>query len=110
MVRQGDERPVRAPGAEPSTAPVAVWGAWPFHTRAVRGLRHAAATMETLVSVGVTASVTWSAYALFLGGAGAPGMRMPFTLVPSTADGPAHLYLEAAVGVPQFVLAGRYPL
>ncbi|GGU91925.1 hypothetical protein GCM10010260_28070 [Streptomyces filipinensis] len=35
-------------------------------------------------------------------------MRMPFTLVPSAADGPAHLYLEAAVGVPLFVLAGRY--
>ncbi|WP_369386909.1 heavy metal translocating P-type ATPase [Streptomyces sp. CG1] len=89
-------------------APVAVWGAWPFHVRALRGLRHAAATMDTLVSLGVTASFSWSAYALFLGGAGAPGMGMPFTLVPSATDGAAHLYLEAAVGVPLFVLAGRY--
>lgn len=90
------------------SAPVAVWGAWPFHRRAVRGLRHAAATMDTLVSLGVTASFSWSAYALFLGGAGAPGMRMPFSLVPSTSHGVAHLYLEAAVGVPLFVLAGRF--
>ncbi|KUN24986.1 carbonate dehydratase [Streptomyces antibioticus] len=90
-------------------APVAVWGAWPFHTRAVRGLRHSAATMDTLVSLGVIASFSWSAYALFLGGAGDPGMRMPFSLVPSAADdGVAHLYLEAAVGVPLFVLAGRF--
>ncbi|MFE9312266.1 heavy metal translocating P-type ATPase [Streptomyces sp. NPDC006706] len=89
------------------SAPVAVWGAWPFHLRAVRGLRHAAATMDTLVSLGVAASFSWSAYALFLGGAGAPGMRMPFSLVPSTSHGVAHLYLEAAVGVPLFVLAGR---
>jgi Cu+-exporting ATPase len=89
-------------------APVAVWGAWPFHTRAVRGLRHSAATMDTLVSLGVVASFTWSAYALFLGGAGAPGMRMPFSLVPSAPDGVAHIYLEAAVGVPLFVLAGRF--
>ncbi|GAA3787455.1 heavy metal translocating P-type ATPase [Streptomyces coacervatus] len=89
-------------------APVAVWGAWPFHTRAVRGLRHSAATMDTLVSLGVVASFSWSAYALFLGGAGAPGMRMPFSLVPSASDGLAHLYLEAAVGVPLFVLAGRF--
>ncbi|MFF8992648.1 heavy metal translocating P-type ATPase [Streptomyces sp. NPDC014983] len=89
-------------------APVAVWGAWPFHARAVRGLRHSAATMDTLVSLGVLASFSWSAYALFLGGAGEPGMRMPFTLLPSASDGAAHLYLEAAAGVPLFVLAGRF--
>ncbi|MEV6055091.1 heavy metal translocating P-type ATPase [Streptomyces sp. NPDC052107] len=89
-------------------APVAVWGASPFHVRAARGLRHAAATMDTLVSLGVVASFSWSVYALFLGGAGEPGMRMPLTLVPSVSDGAAHLYLEAAVGVPLFVLAGRF--
>ncbi|MEU6091364.1 heavy metal translocating P-type ATPase [Streptomyces sp. NPDC047085] len=89
-------------------APVAVWGAWPFHLRAVRGLRHSAATMDTLVSLGVAASFSWSAYALFLGGAGDPGMRMPFTLVPTASGGVAHIYLEAAVGVPLFVLAGRF--
>ncbi|MFI5663684.1 heavy metal translocating P-type ATPase [Streptomyces sp. NPDC051684] len=89
-------------------APVAVWGAWPFHQRALRGARHGAATMDTLVSLGVVASFSWSVYALFLGGAGRVGMRMPFTLVPSAADGTAHLYLEAAVGVPLFVLVGRF--
>ncbi|MFF5536439.1 heavy metal translocating P-type ATPase [Streptomyces cinerochromogenes] len=89
-------------------APVAVWGAWPFHARAVRGLRHPAATMDTLVSLGVVASFSWSAYALFLGGAGAPGMRMPFSLAPTASDGAAHLYLEAAVGVPLFVRTGRF--
>ncbi|MFD3419850.1 heavy metal translocating P-type ATPase [Streptomyces decoyicus] len=88
-------------------APVAVWGAAPFHARALRGLRHGAATMDTLVSLGVVASFTWSAYALFFGGAGAPGMTMPFSLLPAAGDGTAHLYLEAAVGVPLFVLAGR---
>ncbi|MGW5652928.1 heavy metal translocating P-type ATPase [Streptomyces humi] len=86
-------------------APVAVWSAWPFHERA---LRHATATMDTLVSLGVVASFSWSAYALFLGGAGDPGMRMPFSLVPSASDGVAHVYLEAAVSVPLFVLTGRY--
>ncbi|MGW6736426.1 heavy metal translocating P-type ATPase [Streptomyces sp. NPDC055013] len=90
------------------SAPVAVWSAWPFHVRALRGLRHSTATMDTLVSLGVVASFSWSAYALFLGGAGAPGMRMPFSLLPSASDGIAHVYLEAAVGVPLFVLAGRF--
>lgn len=89
-------------------APVAVWGARPFHERALRGLRHSAATMDTLVSLGVAASFAWSAYALLLGGAGDPGMRMPFSLVPDATDGVPHIYLEAAVGVPLFVLAGRF--
>ncbi|OKJ63753.1 carbonate dehydratase [Streptomyces sp. CB02009] len=90
-------------------APVAAWGAWPFHVRAWRGLRHSASTMDTLVSLGVVASFGWSAYALFLGGAGEPGMRMPFTLAPGAApDGMAHVYLEATVGVPLFVWAGRF--
>ncbi|MFE7563279.1 heavy metal translocating P-type ATPase [Kitasatospora sp. NPDC057500] len=86
--------------------PVVSWGSAGFHRRARQGLRHAAATMDTLVSLGVVASFGWSAYALLFGGAGAIGMRMPFSL---TADGggAAHVYLEAAVGVPLFVLAGR---
>ncbi|MEV7599819.1 heavy metal translocating P-type ATPase [Kitasatospora sp. NPDC089797] len=86
--------------------PVVTWGSAGFHRRAGQGLRHAAATMDTLVSLGVIASFGWSGYALFFGGAGQLGMRMPFSL---TADGggTAHVYLEAAVGVPLFVLAGR---
>ncbi|MFF7009374.1 heavy metal translocating P-type ATPase [Streptomyces fimicarius] len=90
------------------TAPVATASAWPFHRRALSGLRHSTATMDTLVSLGVLASFGWSAYALFLGGAGMPDMRMPFSLVPSASDGMAHVYLEAAVGVPLFVLLGRF--
>ncbi|MEV7437849.1 heavy metal translocating P-type ATPase [Streptomyces griseoviridis] len=89
-------------------APVAVWSAWPFHLRALRGLRHSTATMDTLVSVGVVASFSWSVYALFLGGAGRPGTRMSFSLMPSASDGMAPLYLEVAVSVPLFVLAGRF--
>ncbi|CAM5229695.1 heavy metal translocating P-type ATPase [Streptomyces sp. ATCC51928] len=90
------------------TAPVVTASAWPFHRRALSGLRHSTATMDTLVSLGVLASFGWSAYALFLGGAGMPDMRMPFSLVPSASDGMAHVYLEAAVGVPLFVLLGRF--
>ncbi|SCK39738.1 Cu+-exporting ATPase [Streptomyces sp. WMMB 714] len=87
-------------------APVAAWSAWPFHQRALRGLRHGEATMDTLVSLGVAASFSWSCYALFGGGAGVPGMTMPFSLLPESG-GTAHIYLEAAVAVPLFVLTGR---
>lgn len=66
-------------------APVAVWGAWSFHSRALRGLRHAAATMDTLVSLGVVASFSWSAYALFLGGAGDPGCGCRSACCPRSA-------------------------
>ena len=87
-------------------AQVVFWGAWPFHVRAVAGLRHATATMDTLISLGVLASFGWSVYALFAGGAGVPGMRMGFAW--TATPGGAHLYLEAAVGVPLFVSAGRF--
>ncbi|GAA0426623.1 cation-translocating P-type ATPase [Streptomyces luteireticuli] len=87
--------------------PVAAWSSWTFHSRALRGLRHATATMDTLVSLGVLASYAWSVYALFFGGAGDPDMRMPFSLWPSAMPGTADVYLEAVVAVPLFVLTGR---
>ena len=88
-------------------APVAVWGAWPLHRAAWYGLGHAAATMDTLVSVGVAASFGWSVYALLAGGAGMTGMRMSFAFTFGTATSHT-LYLEAAAGVTVAVLAGRY--
>ncbi len=89
-------------------SPVVVWAAWPFHRSAAVNLRHGAATMDTLVSVGVIAAYGWSAYALFFGGAGAEGMRMPFTVAPSRGGGASEIYLEVAAGVTTFILAGRY--
>ena len=41
-------------------APVVVWGGWPFHRAALVNLRHGAATMDTLVSVGMLAAFGWS--------------------------------------------------
>ena len=64
------------------------WGAWPFHRAAAVNARHGAATMDTLISVGVAAAYLWSLYALFFG-AGAT-------------------YLEVAAGVTALVLLGRY--
>ncbi|HQZ86151.1 MAG TPA: cation transporter, partial [Actinomycetota bacterium] len=64
-------------------APVVVWGAWPFHRAAWKNVRHGAATMDTLISLGVSAAFLWSLYALFFGAAGMPGMTMGFELVGS---------------------------
>jgi P-type Cu+ transporter len=90
-------------------APVAVWGAWPFHRAALVNARHGAATMDTLISVGVAASFAWSLYALFFGDAGMPGMRMPFTLLAEHAGaGASAIYLDAASGVTVLILLGRY--
>ncbi|CAM3604461.1 copper-translocating P-type ATPase [Mycobacterium frederiksbergense] len=87
-------------------SPVVVWGAWPFHTAAWTNLRHGAATMDTLISVGVIAAYAWSVWALFFTHAGMPGMKMPFELISSSAE--PHLYLEVAAAVTTFLLAGRY--
>ncbi|MFD4959512.1 heavy metal translocating P-type ATPase [Microbacterium sp. NPDC058389] len=89
-------------------APVVVWGAWPFHRAAWINLRHGAATMDTLISLGVSAAFLWSLYALFLGHAGMPGMTHSFEWSASPSDGAGDIYLEVAAGVTTFVLAGRY--
>lgn len=89
-------------------APVVVWGALPFHRAAWVNLKHGAATMDTLVSMGVGAAFIWSLYALFFGGAGEPGMRMTFHLVPTQGEGASEIYLEVAAAVTTFILLGRY--
>ena len=89
-------------------SPVAVWGAWGFHRGMAVNLRHGAATMDTLISMGVLASYGWSVYALFFGGAGMGGMKMPFEWVPSRSDGSATIYLEVASTITVLILVGRY--
>src|SRR3954452_3249933 len=86
-------------------APVAVWGAWPFHHAAAINARHRAAAMDTLISVGVLAAFGWSLWALFLGGAGEPGTRTGSGAVGANAP---ELYLEVAAGVTVLILLGRY--
>ncbi len=89
-------------------SPVVVWGGLPFHRAAWVNLRHGAATMDTLISVGTLAAWLWSLYALFIGDAGMNDMRMAFDLIPKSGDGADQIYLETAGVVTTFVLAGRY--
>ena len=69
-------------------APAVVWGAWPLHRAAATNLRHGAATMDTLISLGTLAALGWSVVALLRG----QGMT----------------YLEVGAGVTAFVLLGRW--
>ncbi|SFP05913.1 Cu+-exporting ATPase, partial [Saccharopolyspora antimicrobica] len=89
-------------------APVVLWGALPFHQAAWTNLRHGAATMDTLVSMGTLAAFLWSLYALLFGTAGVPGMTHPFELTIQRMSGDGSIYLEVAAGVTTFILAGRY--
>jgi P-type Cu+ transporter len=68
--------------------PVVLWCALPFHRASWANLKHRAATMDTLVSLGVLAAWLWSVYALF-----APDTDM---------------YFETASVITTFILAGRY--
>src|SRR4051812_48606154 len=89
-------------------SPVVVWGGLPFHRAAWANLRHGAATMDTLISLGTLAAWLWSLYALFLGDAGMNDMRMSFELIPKSGGGADQIYLETAGIVTTFLLAGRY--
>ncbi len=82
----GWERPALA-----LTAVVVLWGGWPFHRAAWTGLRHRAATMDTLISLGTLAALGWSAAVV---------------LVPAASG--EDVYLEVAAVVTTFLLAGRY--
>ncbi|KAB1662625.1 cadmium-translocating P-type ATPase [Pseudoclavibacter chungangensis] len=87
--------------------PVATWGAWPFHRAALAGLRHGTATMDTLVSIGVTAAMLWSVYALVFGHAGMIGMTHGFEWRLEPGSGAGDVYFEVATGVTVFLLLGR---
>ena len=88
--------------------PVVFWAGWPFHRATWTNLRHGAATMDTLISVGTLSAWLWSVVALFFGTAGDRGMTHAFELTISRSDGLGSIYLEVAAGVTAFVLAGRY--
>ncbi|KUN28130.1 carbonate dehydratase [Streptomyces antibioticus] len=89
-------------------SPVVVWGGLPFHRAAWTNLRHGAATMDTLVSLGTLAAYGWSLWALFFGDAGMAGMKDEFTFTVSRMDSASTIYLEVAAGVTTFILLGRY--
>lgn len=89
-------------------APVVIWGGWPFHRAALLNLRHRMTTMDTLVSIGVTAAFLWSTYALLWGGAGEIGMSHGFDFSLSREGGTANVYFEAAAAIITFILAGRW--
>jgi Cu+-exporting ATPase len=89
-------------------SPVVVYGGAPFHRAAWTNLRHAAATMDTLISMGTLAAFGWSVWALFFGDAGMPGMRHAFELTIARGEGASTIYLETAAAVTVFILAGRY--
>jgi Cu+-exporting ATPase len=88
--------------------PVVLWAGWPFHVAAWKNLRHAAATMDTLISLGTLSAWGWSVVALFFLDAGKTGMKMPFELVPSRTAGTGQIYFEVAAVVITFLLACRY--
>lgn len=84
-------------------APIVTWAAWPFHRTALRNARHGTSTMETLISIGVTAATVWSMYTIFFDHQTYHAAGVWQALLGSDA-----IYLEVAAGVTVFVLAGRY--
>ena len=69
------------------SAPIVLWAALPFHRAALASARHRLATMDTLISLGVTAASGWSVYAVI--------------------SGTGHEYLETAAVITTFLLTGR---
>lgn len=83
--------------------PVVTWAAWPFHRVALRNAAHHSASMETLISVGITAASVWSLYTMFGHHQSTDRRGIWQALLGSDS-----IYFEVAAGVTVFVLAGRY--
>lgn len=88
--------------------PVILWAGCPFHKATWANLKHGAATMDTLITMGTSAAFLWSLYALFFGSAGQRGLKHEFSFTLEHSAGAQNIYLEVAAGVTLFVLAGRY--
>lgn len=87
--------------------PVVTWAAWPFHRAAAVNARHLASTMDTLVSIGVTAAYAFSAWQLLVD----PGMTAHQGMdgmEGMEGTGSGGLYFEVAAVVTTFLLLGRY--
>jgi Cu+-exporting ATPase len=84
--------------------PVVSWAAWPFHRAAAVNARHFASTMDTLVSLGVTAAYLFSAWQLVAD----PGLTGRPQAMGGTEPDPGGLYFEVASVVTTFLLLGRY--
>nr|WP_282099596.1 heavy metal translocating P-type ATPase [Arthrobacter sp. E3] len=82
------------------TLPVVTWAAWPFHRAAAINARHFSSTMDTLVSIGVSAAFLFSAVTL--------AMDPMLTAHGSAMEGHAPLYFEVSAVVVTFLLLGRY--
>ena len=77
-------------GALVASALVVFGSGWGFHRAALRNLRHRAATMDTLVSLGTTAAWVWSAVVLLAG----------------VDDG--HVYFETGTVIVALVVLGKW--
>lgn len=84
--------------------PVVTYCAWPFHSAAIRNLRHGVATMDTLVSIGITVASLWSVYTIFAPSAPSPEAPGVWEAVMQSDA----IYFEVATGVTTFVLFGRF--
>ncbi|MFM8506831.1 MAG: heavy metal translocating P-type ATPase [Actinomycetota bacterium] len=82
--------------------PVVIWSAAPFHKAAAMNARHRATTMDTLISLGIIAAMGWSVWALVWGNA---ADHNEMDIASMDVD---HIYMDVAVAVTIFLLAGRY--
>ena len=90
------------------TAPIVIWGGWPFHRATFANARHGAMTMDTLITLGTAAAFLWSIWALVFGAAGRIGMTHEVTLFGVPHDATSLVYFEVAAAVTVFLLLGRF--
>jgi Cu+-exporting ATPase len=91
------------------STPVVLYGGAEFHRATLVNLRHGAATMDTLVSMGTLAAWGWSTIALFFLGAAetTPDGHDGMAGMATSGDQP-HVYFETAAVIVTLILLGRW--
>ncbi|MGC2942006.1 MULTISPECIES: heavy metal translocating P-type ATPase [unclassified Brevibacterium] len=78
--------------------PVVTWGAWPFHSAALKAARGGSTTMDTLVSVGIIVASGYSYVTLGRALVEGYGWKVPEHY---------HVWFEAAAAITVFLLIGK---
>lgn len=85
--------------------PVVTYAAWPFYVAALRAARHRTSTMDTLVSLGISAATGWSVFAMFFRDTSSTAQSLGYVLLHQSGGA---IYVDVAAVVTTFLLAGRY--
>ena len=108
MVPAADVRRLAVAAPFALTTPVVFWCGWRFHRATLVNLRHGAATMDTLVSIGTLAAWAWSMVALRVPRRRARRRHAGMAQAAARRRATPHVYFETGGVIVTLILLGKW--